>query len=117
MKNAYLIPERATNIGDLFGSVPAVAAVIDVLWPNCVHCRRPAPALRPRTALRAAGDGWRCGLLHPQSARPVDRRQHIKDRALAVESDLSDSMAVGGQELDAITDLLGDALDDLLAGS
>jgi hypothetical protein len=71
MKNAYLTTGSASNIGDLLGSVPAVAAVIDVLWPNRVHCRRPAPAVRPRTALRAAGDGWRRGLLHPQSARPV----------------------------------------------
>jgi hypothetical protein len=47
----------------------------------------------------------------------LPRGRYIKDRALAVESDLSDSMGVGGQELDAITDLLGHALDDLLAGS
>jgi hypothetical protein len=36
---------------------------------------------------------------------------------LAVESDLSYDILVGDQELDAITRLLGDALDDLLAGS
>ena len=117
MKNAYLTPGRATNIGDLLGSVPAVAAVIDVLWPNRVHCRRPAPALRPRTALRAAGDGWRCGLLHPQSARPVVGVSTSRIGHLQSNATFRTSMGVGGQELDAITDLLGDALDDLLAGS
>jgi hypothetical protein len=48
---------------------------------------------------------------------PRRRYQHSEDRALAVESELSEGMVVGEQELDAITDLLGGALDDLLAGS
>jgi hypothetical protein len=36
---------------------------------------------------------------------------------LALESDLSCDMAVEDQELDAITRLLGEALDQLLTGS
>jgi hypothetical protein len=35
---------------------------------------------------------------------------------LALESELSAEMVVGDQELNAITRLLGDALDELLAG-
>jgi hypothetical protein len=61
--------------------------------------------------------------------RPVPRRvsrpsygrrawyQHVGDRALALESDLSCDMAVQDQELDAIARLLGDALDAILPGT
>jgi hypothetical protein len=45
------------------------------------------------------------------------RRQDIKDRASELESDLSGDMVVGDRELDAIIRLLGDAMDDLFAGS
>ena len=40
-------------------------------------------------------------------------RQGDNELPLLVESDLSDAMAVGDQELDAIIRLLGDALDDV----
>jgi hypothetical protein len=43
------------------------------------------------------------------------RRNH--EPPLVVESDLSGDMAVEDQELDAITRLLGGALDDILSGS
>jgi len=36
---------------------------------------------------------------------------------LELESDLSGDMVVGDRELDAIIRLLGDAMDDLFAGS
>jgi hypothetical protein len=82
---------------------------------------RPLPKTRARSAPKDRPQSRRgrlaSRLAPPAIGAPRSRRQHIKDRALAVESDLSDSMGVGGQELDAITDLLGDALDDLLAGS
>ena len=44
-------------------------------------------------------------------------RQGDNELPLLVESDLSDAMAVGDQELDAIIRLLGDALDDILSGA
>lgn len=76
-------------------------------------CARSGPEERPQR---------RRGQLDPRPAPPAictpcRRYQHIKDRALAVESQLSEGMVVGEQELDAITDLLGGALEDLLAGS
>jgi hypothetical protein len=76
-------------------------------------CAGSAPEERPQR---------RQGQLEPRPAFPAIRMprrryQHSEDRALAVESELSEGMVVGEQELDAITDLLGGALDDLLAGS
>jgi len=53
----------------------------------------------------------------PAIGAPRRRCQYIKDRALAVESELSGDMAVVDKELDAIARLLGDALHDLLVGS
>jgi hypothetical protein len=43
-------------------------------------------------------------------------RQRDNDPPLRVESDLSDAMPVGNQELDDILRLLGGALDDILSG-
>ena len=45
------------------------------------------------------------------------QRYRDDEPPLLVESDLSGEMAVGGQELDAIIRLLGDALDDILSGA
>lgn len=64
---------------------------------------RPGP-LEPRPTL-------------PAIRMPRRRYQPSEDRALAVESDLSEGMVIQEQELDAITALLGGALDDLIAGS
>jgi hypothetical protein len=52
----------------------------------------------------------------PATRTPRRRYQPGEDRALAVESDLSEGMVIQEQELDAIAALLGGALDDLLAG-
>ena len=114
MKRAYSIPVTAFKIGDLSGSDLAVVAVIHVAWPNRVRRRnlRP-PRARGTSSGAPATAGFACGDLH-YSTRPC---QHIKDLALGLESDLSSDMAVGDQELDAITRLLGDALDELLIGS
>ena len=112
MKNAYLIPVSAFKIEDLSGSDLAVLAAIHVAWLNVVRCRRPPSRLHPIDVLRGDRDSWLRGRLRPRSAHPADGV-----RALALESDLSDDMAVGDQELDAITCLIGNDIDDLLAGS
>jgi len=72
MKSLSPIPGTTCNIGDLLGSVLAVAAVIHVVWRNRVYCRRPVPVLGPRNVLRGDGDSWTRGLLRPQSARLAD---------------------------------------------
>jgi hypothetical protein len=105
MTNASSTPGTAAKIDDLLGSALAVATVIQVAWPNRVH--------RPKTCVRSAPEG------RPQRGRrrPGPRGGCIGDRALALESDVSCDMAVGDEELDAITRLLGEALDQFLAGS
>jgi hypothetical protein len=50
-------------------------------------------------------------------AVPGGPRQRDDEPPLLVQSDLSGEMAVSGQELDAISRLLGDVLDDILSGA
>jgi len=45
------------------------------------------------------------------------RSQRVGDRALALESDLSCDMPIADEEVDAITRLLGEFLEKLLASS
>jgi hypothetical protein len=78
--------------------------------PSSKTCAHPGPEGRPQGRPRRPASHAAISTLH----RPC---WHIKDLALGLESDLSSDMAVGDQELDAITRLLGDALDELLFGS
>jgi hypothetical protein len=70
--------------------------------PSSKTCVRSVPVRQPQQGERRPGCRERC--------------QRIGDRALAVESDLSCDMAIEDKELDAIARLLGEALDELLAG-
>jgi hypothetical protein len=78
----------------------------------------------PKPRVRFASEGCPQKPRERQAPRPASRPtfshpaglQHVADRALAVESDLSCDMVIGDEELDAITRLLGEALDCLLFG-
>jgi hypothetical protein len=78
-----------------------------------------SPSPKTRSA-RARGRQERPGpwpASRPTWGRPHGGCQHIRGPALALESNLSSDMAIEDEELDAITRLLGEALDKLLASS